>query len=351
MIAALRAGMIDEILQSNNIWLCVACYNCSFRCPSGIAITDRLIADMREEFLVKGAGVPSELQTAFERSARYGNPFGESPRKRSKWIKTAGLEVPELKAGDSTDVLWFVECFPAFHKRNQEASCDFANILNALNVEYGTMGRDEWCAGDGRRLGGESGLFAQLAEHNIQELAKREFNEILVTDPHAYNALVNEYPALGGNYKVTHYTQFLMDRMDQLKPLMTKPLDLKVTYHDPCYLGRRNDIYDIPRELIKSIPGVEMVEMERNRENALCCGGGGGGVWLDSFIWENTDVPLPEQRVKEAARTGADVMVVACPIEVSRFEDSIKTAGLEGKLAVKEITELIASSMDFSKGE
>ena len=348
MIAALRAGWIDEILTSDTIWLCVACYTCAHRCHAGIELVDHMITSMREEFLIKGAGVPTELQSAFERSGRYGNPFGESPRKRGKWTKGTDLEVRELKAGDSADVLWFVECFPAFHKRNQEASRDFARILNALKVDYGTLGKDEWCTGDGRRLGGEKGLFEVLYEHNAAELAKREFNEILVTDPHAYNALVREYPTLGSTYKGTHYSQFLMDRIEELKPLMTKSLDLKVTYHDPCYLGRRNDIYEPPRELLASIPGVKLVEMDRNREDALCCGGGGGGVWLDSFIWEHTEVPLPEQRVKEAARTGADVMAVACPLEVSRFEDAVKTAGLEGQLAVKEITELIAEAMEPS---
>lgn len=348
MISALRAGMIDNIVNSNTIWLCIGCYTCTYRCPSGISITDQLITSIREDILMQNVGVPSELQAAFERTSRYGNPFGESPRKREKWAKDAGVPVRILKEGDSTTHLWFVECFPAFHQRNQMATRDFAKILDGLNEDFGTLGRDEWCTGDGRRLGGENGLFELLYDHNSKELAKREFHEIVVTDPHAYNALVNEYPKMGSNYKVTHYTQFLMERIEKLKPLMTKDLDLKVTYHDPCYLGRRNDIYDTPRDLLNSIPGIELVEMDRNRDNALCCGGGGGGVWLDSFIWEHTEVPLPEQRVKEAARTGASVLAVACPLEVSRFEDAVKTAGLEGQLVVREISELIAESMGFS---
>jgi len=350
MIASLRAGRIDYIFRSDSLWLCVSCYQCSYRCPSGIALTERLIPSLREEILVRGGGVPGELQTAFERSSRYGNPFGESPRKRAAWTKGAGVEVPILKPGDSAEVLWFVECFPAYHQRNVEATQALARILDALGVDFGIMGRDERCSGDTRRLGGEEGLFELLCQHNLTELKTREFGEILVTDPHAYNALHNEYPQFGAAWKVRHYTQFLEDYLPRLKELMTQELNLTVTYHDPCYLGRRNGVYEPPRTLLKSIPGVKLVEMARNREVVLCCGGGGGGIWLDSFIWEHTRVPLPMQRIQEAARTGADVLAVACPLEVSRFEDAVKTAGLEGRLAVKEISLLVAEAIGLEGG-
>lgn len=350
MIAALRAGRIDDVLRSDSLWLCVSCYRCSLLCPLGIPLTDRLIPSLREEVLVRGGGVPPELQTAFERTLRYGNPFGESPKKRDAWAKGAGVDVRVLKRGESAEVLWFVDCFSSFHKRNILGTVALARIFHALGVDVGILGSDEWCTGDTRRLGGEVGLFEMLYEHNAKELKARDFDLIVTADPHAYNALKNEYPRLGLSYPIQHYTQFLEEREPELRKLMTRELKLKVTYHDPCYLGRRNGEYLAPRALLQSIPGVKLVEMPRNRENALCCGGGGGGTWLDGFIWERTRVPLPMKRVQEAARTGADVLAVACPLEVPRFENAVKTIGLEGRLVVKEISELLAESMGLVGG-
>ncbi len=351
MLAALRAGRLDDVLRSTGIWLCVACYNCSLRCPSRIPLTDRLIPSLREEVLVRGAGVPEELQRAFENSARYGNPFGKSPTGRTAWVEGAGVDVPILKRGEGTEVLWFVECFPAYYPNNIPATQAFARVLSALGVDFGILGRDEHCAGDTRRLGGEIGLFEMLMEHNMEQLVEREFDQILVTDPHAYNAFKNEYPLHGPTFRTQHYAQFLEERLGDLEKLMVKEVKARVTYHDPCYLGKRNGEYTAPRVLLESIPGVKLVEMERNMENSLCCGGGGGGVWLDSFIWEHTKEKLPVVRVQEAARTGADVLAVACPLEISRFRDAIKVAGLEGKLVVREILDLIAESAGLDGGK
>lgn len=351
MIAALRAGDVDAVLRSESIWLCVACFNCSYRCPSGVPITDRLIATFREELLMRGVGVPAELQAAFEKTSRYGNPFGESPKKRDAWTKDAGVEVPRLKDGDSAEVLWWVGCFPSFNKRNQRDTVALARILNALGIDFGILGPDERCSGDLRCTSvGEEGLFSLLYEHNTQELGKRDFGEMLVGDPHAYNALSKEYRRLGTPLNVKHYAQFLEERLPELRKFIKNPIPAKVTYHDSCCLGRRNDVYDEPRDLLEAIPGVKLVDMPRNRENALCCGGGGGAMWLDSYIWERTRVPLPMQRVQEAAKTGADVLAVACPLEIPRFEDAVKTAGLEGRLRVREITDMLAESMGLSGG-
>lgn len=350
IVAAMRAGKIDDVLRSQGIWMCVSCFNCSYRCPIRIPLTDRLIPSLREEILSRGLGVPAELQRAFERASRYGNPFGESPRKRAEWANGSGVDVPILKKGERADILWFVECFSSYHKRNISATRALARIFRALSISFGILGPDEWCSGDTRRLGGEMGLFELLYEHNARELGQRDFDTIVTTDPHAYNALKNEYPRLGASYPVKHYTQLLEEQEPELSKLMKRELKLKVTYHDPCYLGRRNGEYEAPRAVLQAIPGVKLVEMPRNRDNALCCGGGGGGVWLDSFIWERTRMPLPLRRVQEAARTGADVLAVACPLEVSRFDDAVKTAGLEGKLAVREISELLAESMGLTGG-
>ena len=351
IIAALRADRLEDVYRSESIWLCVSCYNCAFRCPSGIPLSDRLLAMIRVDLLMAGVGVPKELQTAFERTTRYGNPFGESAKKRDAWTKEAGVKVRVLKPGDSSDVLWHVGCFASYNKANQKDTVSMARLLTTLGVDFGIMGPDEWCSGDLPCTAvGEEGLFNMLYEHNSGQFADRSFNEILVGDPHAYNALHKEYPRLGTAYPVSHYTQFFEERIPELSKRMKKRLDLKVTYHDACCLGRRNGVYDPPRALLEAIPGVKLVEMSRNKENSLCCGGGGGAMWLDSYIWERTRTPLSILRVQEAAKTGADVLAVSCPLEVPRFEDAIKTAGLEGRLRVREVSHMLADAMGLVGG-
>ena len=194
-------------------------------------------------------------------------------------------------------------------------------------------------------MAGERGLFEMLAEKNAGSFARYKFGKIITTDPHAYNALKNEYPSIGINYPVQHYTQFLAQRLAELQPLLNRSISARVTYHDACFLGRANNIYDEPRLLLSAIPGVEMHEMSHNREVSLCCGGGGGGMWLDGFSWEKAHVRLSEWRVREAVTSGADILAVACPYETPRFEDATKMVEKASRIMVKDIAELIAESM------
>jgi Fe-S oxidoreductase len=341
LIASLRAGAMERVLRSNTPWLCVACYTCTARCPSAVGITDVLFPAMREALLMQGVGVPAELQTALENTFRHGNPLGEPQSKRADWAQEVDVPVTILSdAGQEVDILWLVECYPSYHVRAKEPVKALARTLHALGVDFGILGREERCVGDCQRLAGENGLFEMLVEENAKTFGRFQFRQIVVTDPHAYNALTNEYPKHGVSYPVQHYTQFLASRLDELRGTLGE-LNHTVTFHDPCYLGRRNGEYEAPRQVIQAIPGVKLVEMERNRENGLCCGGGGGGMWLDGFSWEHTHERLSEKRVQQAARTGADIMAVCCPNDLLRFEDAVKVTGLEGKLAVKDIIELI----------
>jgi Fe-S oxidoreductase len=188
-----------------------------------------------------------------------------------------------------------------------------------------------------------------LAEKNGKAFGKYEFNEIITSDPHAYNAIKNEYPKLGINFPVHHFTEFVANRIDELKPHLRDIGEQRVTYHDPCYLGRANDIYDAPRKLLNAIPGVELVEMPHNRNNSLCCGGGGGGMWLDGFQWEKAHVRLSEWRIQEAVNVNADILAVACPYEPPRFEDAAKMVQGAGRLMVKDIAELLADSLEIEE--
>ncbi len=331
--------------QGPELWLCTTCANCLRVCPKEVDMV-QIMPAVREKALLEGKNVPPELQEALENTFRYGNPLGQPPRKRDAWVKKAGVPVPLLyKEKRPVEWLWWLECYPSYHPRGIDASIALAKIFNALELDFGILGREEKCAGDSQRLAGEKGLFEMLAEQNIATLSKYEFQRMVVTDPHALNAFRKHYPKYGGEYEVWHYTQLLAQHLDRLKELMTKPLNRKVTFHDPCYLGRHNGEYEAPRQLIRALPGVEFVEMWRCRENGYCCGGGGGGMWLDGYVVNYQTRRLSEQRVLEAIATGADTLVVVCPYEVSRFEDAVKSTGNEGKLEVKDIAELIAEAM------
>jgi len=345
MIAFLRADRFENVLSTDTVWMCVSCYACTEVCPSDIPLTPGLMTSAKEELLLAG-NVPSELQSALEFSQRYGNPLGESPRKRADWAKDIQPEVKIMgKVRQPGDVLWFVGDYPSYHPRVQSIAKALTKVLNALGVDFGILGPEEYSDGDSQRLAGERGLFEMLAERNGMAFSRYQFNEIITTDPHAYNAIKNEYPRLGISYPIKHYTEFLVDRLDQLKPLLKKEVKARVTYHDPCYLGRANEIFDQPRALLEAIPGVELVEMFHNHKNSLCCGGGGGGMWLDGFQWEKAHVRLSEWRVKEAMSAGAEILAVACPYETPRFEDAAKTVEGAGELKIKDIAELLAEAM------
>jgi Fe-S oxidoreductase len=345
MIAQLRADRYQNVLDTDTVWMCISCYACTAVCPSQIPLTPGLMARTKEELILAG-NVPAELQSALENSQRYGNPLGESPRKRADWAMGIIPEVKIMgKVRSKVDVLWFVGDYPSYHPRVQLITKALTKVLNSLGVDFGILGPEESSDGDSQRLAGERGLFEMLAEKNGMAFNKYEFNEIITTDPHAFNAIKNEYPGLDISFPIRHYTEFLADRLDQLKPLLKYEIKNKVAYHDPCYLGRANGIYDQPRAILQAIPGLELVEMSHNHKNSLCCGGGGGGMWLDGFQWEKAHVRLSEWRVSEVLSAGADILAVACPYESPRFEDAAKTVQGAGQLKVKDIAELLAESM------
>ena len=346
MISYLRADIFDEVLKSDSAWLCVSCYACTAMCPSKIPITSGLMTRTKEELLLAG-NIPTELQSALEFSQRYGNPMGESPRKRAIWADSLDFEVPILrKAKRPVEVLWFVGDYASYHPRVQRITRAFAKLLNKLGIDFGILGPEENSDGDSQRLAGERGLFEVLAEKNGQSFRGYEFSEIITTDPHAYNAIKNEYPNLGIEYPVRHYTEFLVDRIDEIRALLRENGEKKVAYHDPCYLGRANGIYDAPRILLEAIPGVKLVEMSHSQSNSLCCGGGGGGMWLDGFQWEKGEVRLSDWRVKEAVSAEAEVLAVACPYEPPRFEDSTKTVPGANNIIVRDILELLIQAIE-----
>jgi Fe-S oxidoreductase len=326
-----------DLFKADELWMCTTCANCLRVCPKRVNMIEVMPA-VREAALAEG-NVPAELQQVMEKTFRYGNALGENPRRRHAWTKGAGVPVRVLPNDPNpVDVLFYVEDYWSYHPRGQQAAQAFARLMTRAGIDFAILGAEEKTIGDSQRLAGEKGLFEALMEDVVQTLSKYEFSRIVTPDPHGFNALVKIYPKYGHNYEVLHYTQLLAPIVDKLG--LSKAVNAKVTFHDPCYLGRHNGVYDAPRTLLKAIPGLELIEMGRCRENSYCCGGGGGGMWLDGFNANHLSERLSERRVREAAATGADILAVCCPYEVSRFEDAAKSTGNE-HLKVLDIAELL----------
>lgn len=347
IITMLEAGLIEEVFSNPGLLNCVTCYACMAKCPRGIKLTEVLLPLVKEQVFTHLKEVPAELQKALENTMRYGNPMGESPRKRALWAKSSPVPVPviaEIKR--AVDVLWFVECYPSYHPRGHDGNRATAKLFKALGIDFAILGNEEKCAGECVRMAGETGLFEMLTDANIKLMRKYKFNRIVTGGAHAYDALKHKYPAAGGDFEVHHTTPFFAQHLAQLKPKLKKKLDYTVTYHDACALGRHNGFYDEPRALLQAIPGVKLVEMTHSGVNSICCGGGGGGMWLDTYYAAKGCERLSERRVKEALETGANVLAVSCPYEVSRFEDALKVAGGEKQMVVRDVVELLAEALE-----
>jgi Fe-S oxidoreductase len=346
IINMLRRGRIEEVFKSDSMLRCVACYACMTKCPRGIRLSDILLPLVKEQTLINHPSIPAELQKTLQNTLRYGNPMGESSRKRVAWKVTAPVPVPVMaELQRPVDVLWFVECYTAYYGRGQDNSRATAKLLNALGIDFAILGNEEKCAGDCGQLTWESGLFETLTDYNMEIFKKYKFNRLITGDAHAYNAFRIRYPMYGFNYRVDHTHMLLAEKLEQLKPKLTKKLNYTVTYHDSCCLGRRAGMYDEPRALLRAIPGIKLVDMVHNRANAICCGGGGGGMWLDTFFKSKNMERLSERRVKEAIATGADVLAVSCPYEIFRFEDALKVIPHEKPMIVRDVVELLAESL------
>jgi Fe-S oxidoreductase len=347
IIGMLRAGMLEKVFTSDSLLNCVACYACMAKCPRGIQLTEVLLPLVKEQVFLRLPEIPAELHKALENTLRYGNPTGESPRKRAAWVKTVDVPIRILTEDPRpVDVLWFVECQNSYHPRGQDISRATARLFYALGIDFAILGNEEKCAGECARLVGETGLFDTLTDYNMAIFHKYHFNRIVTSGAHAHDAFLYQYRALGFNYPVEHVTPFFARYVDQLKPLLQRKLNYTVTYHDSCCLGRHNGFYEEPRMLLKAIPGIKLVEMPHNRMNAVCCGGGGGGMWLDTYYKAKGYERLSERRVKEAVATGADVLAISCPYEVSRFEDALKVLGYDKRMIVRDVVELLAEAME-----
>ena len=339
----LKLDLLQEAISSDAVWSCTTCMACVEVCPVGNEPMQDILQIRRK--LVFDARMPDELSNALRSLDEQGNSFGESSRKRTRW--TRDLDFPIKDASKETvEYLWYVGDFASFNQNCTEKTRKFAEVLTTAGVDFGILMKDEKSAGNDARRVGEEGLFDALAEDNIQTLENCDFKHILTTDPHTYNTLLNEYPSKGGVYSVKHYSTLLMELINSGKIEITKPLKIKGTYHDPCYLGRYNGIFDAPREVMRQC-GVEQLEMSRNRTNSFCCGAGGGQVWKKEH--EDMKQRPSENRIEEALLTGANYFTVACPKDMTMYSDAVKTSGNEKNMTVRDLVDYVAEAMELEK--
>ncbi len=327
--------LLDTVLDMDAIWACTTCRACMEMCPVYIEQME-IIIEMRRGIIESGEA-PPDIRDLLTNIQKQKNPWGEAKFKRDQWIKKSDIKVPTVKENPEFEWLWFVGCAHSFDNRNIAVSKKLARLLNDIGVNYAVLGREEGCCGNDVRRVGEEGLFQLLQEENIKTFEKYGVKKIIATSPHCYNTFKNEYEG----YDVKFILEVIYDAIKSGKLKLKHEIKKKVTYHDPCYLGRYNGVYELPRQILKSIPGIELVEMPRNRNRSFCCGAGGGNL-----VREYTGEDRPNNiRAREAASTGAEILAVACPFCMIMLEDGVKTEKLDDKIVVKDIIELVYESV------
>jgi Fe-S oxidoreductase len=329
MIRQTQFGLFE--LENEEWWLCTTCNMCVSRCPRGVGITD--IMQAARAIMIETGMAPSSLRSVMASLGGVGNPMGEVREKRADWAKDLNIK-PFTKG---TDLLYFPGCVPAYDSNVSGVARATVSILQKVGVNFGILGIKESCCGESARKAGNNKLFEHLAQSNIDTFNDSGVTEIAVSSPHCYTTFKNEYPKLGGNFGVTHFVQYLARLIDKGKIKFSKELNKKVVYHDPCYLGRHNGIYDEPRKVLASIPGLELMEEVDSRENSLCCGGGGGRIWMETRKGERFSDILVEQAIEQ----GADILATACPYCMLNFKDSLLTVNKGDVLQIKDISEIV----------
>jgi Fe-S oxidoreductase len=325
----------DELAKEvDKIYRCVGCEACVDQCPHGVDIPVIFRAGRR--LLVDFGSYPEVLKGIVQKIHNVGNPLGEPREKRGEWA--SDLDVPSYEAG--MDYLYFPGCLPSYDPRLKSVARSTARVLQAAGVSFGILGEKESCCGEAiRRIGAES-VFEEVRRANIEAFHEAGVTRVVVSSPHCYASFLNDYPEAGGEFEVVHISQLLSHLIEEGKIKPSKPFEKKVVYHDPCVLGRQSGIYDEPRRVLESIPGLEVLEVEDFcRSLSVCCGAGSGGLWME---WDKTE-RIAEVRLNQLVGTGADVIAVACPYCLQMIEETAKSMEIE--IPVRDITEILADAL------
>ena len=330
-----QLGLPD--FENDDMWLCVTCNACVKRCPRGVEIIDVWRSFRRAITELGIGGIPDALRITSKNISGVGNPQGEEREKRNDWARD--LEVKTFTKG--MEVLYVPCCYNAYDPQLQPAARATVEILKKANVDFGILGPEMSCCGESVRKAGNESLFQSLAQSNINLFNDAGVTKIITASPHCFHTFTNEYPELDGKYEVLHFVQFLAELIRDGRLEFTRELKKTITFHDSCYLGRHNDIYDEPREVLQAIPGVELIEMANHHEDSLCCGGGGGRIWAETKKGER----FSDIRLEQAADVGASVLAAVCPYCIANFKDSIVTMNKEEVIECKDIAELVLEAL------
>jgi Fe-S oxidoreductase len=325
-----RKNYLQRKIEKSVLWFCTSCGACTDRCPRDVRPSEAII-EMREALVEEGL-IPVTIQKALENTFVQKNPWGRPPAKRGDWMEELDFKIPHVKETESGRLL-FSCCIQAYDPRCMVIPANVARILKKGGVEFGVLGSEEACCGNEIRRMGESGLFEEIQEENTALLRKHGVKEIITLSPHCMNVLKREYGDLG--IEVLHYTEVLADLISDGSLTFNAPYNKKVIYHDPCFLGKQNKIFDPPREVLRAPQGLELLEFSASRETSLCCEGGGGRMFYEA---EGSEQRNSEKRIIEAMEKGAEEITTACPFCVMNLEDPATEKGIP----VKELSEIIA---------
>jgi len=334
--------MVGEVITEDEIWSCTTCRACQDVCPVFIEHIDKII-DMRRHLVLDLAQIPETGEAILKCIEARGHSCKGTTLTRTDW--TTGLDIKQLSEDSNVEYIFFAGCAASLEERSTKIAIATAKILKASGISFGILGAQEMCCGEpARRLGNEY-LFQTLATQNVELFKSYNIKKIIAMCPHCFNTLKNEYPQFDGNFEVIHHSTFISKLIDEgkIKPSVFK--ENKITYHDSCYLGRHNDIYEPQRHVLRSISKLPIVEMERSKNNGFCCGAGGGRFWMEERIGKR----ISETRIDQVMETGAEIVASACPYCVQMFTDAIKAKGAEETLKAFDIAELVAESLTNDK--
>jgi Fe-S oxidoreductase len=336
MQEALVRDNLECIFEKEELWACSSCKTCTIRCPRQLRPSD-LIVGMRTALIEEGH-IPKTIIDALESAYKYGNPWGAMKNERSEWAE--GLDLKVFSQGDQAEHLYFLCCTAAYDTRVQNVARSMVACFRSVGLDFAILGNEEACCGSEIRRMGEEGIFEMLMEQNTEGFKNSDVSSIVTTSPHCYNAIKNDYGQ--EDLMVRHYTQVLVEAIEQNNPFSRK-MEKVITYHDPCFLGRQNEIFDEPRTILKSIPGITFIDFDRSREKSLCCEGGGGRMWVEA---SDQGPRSAEIRVRDAVDMGAEIIATACPFCLLTLEDAVKTTGYEEKMKVMDISEILVEAID-----
>lgn len=325
----------SPLFKSPDLWACTTCSTCSLRCPAGVKNVELIMAI--RNLLANQGEVPSTIRDALENTFLQGNPWGRFRDRRADWAKDLGVKILGEAASET---LLYVGCAASYDPRVQSVSTALVKIFQKADLDFGILGKKESCCGNEIRRMGEQALFKKLSKDNTALFKKSGIKRIITISPHCFNAFKNEYPDLA--IPVQHYTQVLAELIETGRLKISKLLDLRVTYQDPCFLGKQNQVFDEPRKILASLPGLEFIELERSKQRSLCCEGGGGRMWAEGGTEGTRN---GEIRIKEAVALEAKVMATSCPFCLLTLEDAVKISGLSSEILIKDISELVAEAI------